>query len=110
MATQSFDPLSPATASTSAPYKDKTTFSTLTRERQNRHPPISGSDVPALDELVSPHLDSFNALVEDGDGGKGLLQLGVEDIGDKVAFDGQVTERKPFGNKITCKLCARVCA
>jgi DNA-directed RNA polymerase I subunit RPA2 len=104
MATESFDPLSPATASTSAPYKDKSTFHTLSRERQNRHPPISGSDVPALDELVAPHLESFNALVEDGESGVGLLQLGVNEIGEKVVFDGQQTDRKPWGNKITCKL------
>jgi DNA-directed RNA polymerase I subunit RPA2 len=104
MATHSFDPLSPSTASGSAPQKDHTTFRTLTRERQNRHPPIAASDVPALDELVAPHLDSFNALVEDGQIGKGLLQLGVEDIGEKTVFDGQTSERRPWGNKITCKL------
>lgn len=104
MATHSFDPLSPTTASTSAPYKDKTTFRTLDRERQFRHPPIAASDVPALDELVAPHLESFNALVEDGESGKGLLQRGIEDIGEKVVFDGQISARKPWGNKISCEL------
>jgi DNA-directed RNA polymerase I subunit RPA2 len=34
--------------------------------------------------------------------GAGLLQLGVNDIGQKVVFDGRATEGKPFGNKITC--------
>lgn len=96
-----YDPLAPSHASSST---DKTTFNTLTRERQFRHPPTDGSDVPALDELVKPHLESFNALVEDGsDGaGKGLLQLGVEDIGEKVVFDGQAEEGRPFGSKISC--------
>lgn len=41
-------------------------------------------------------------MVED-DSGKRLLQLGVEDIGEKVIFDGQESERKPFGNKISCE-------
>jgi hypothetical protein len=106
-----FDPLSPATAGGSGSQalvhknKDTSTFKTLTRERQFRHPPTSASDVPALDELVKPHLESFNALIEDtgaNAGGKGLLQLGVEDIGEKAVFDGKGDEERPWGNKITC--------
>ena len=57
-----FDPLSPSLASSS---KDNTTFKTLTRERAFRHPPVDSSDVPLLDELVKPHIESFNALIED---------------------------------------------
>lgn len=101
MATMTFDPLSPTTASSST---DHTTFHTLTRERQFRHPPAQVSDVPALDQLVSPHLESFNALVEDDQTGQGLLQLGVESIGKKVVFDGQASASKPWGNKISCEL------
>ena len=108
-----FDPLSPAQASSSSSSnptygEDKTTFRTLTRERQFRHPPSTASDVPALDELVAPHLESFNALVEDSEseGGKGLLQLGVEDIGEKVVFDGKGSETMPFGNRISCEFFA----
>ena len=93
------DPLAPVTASGSS--KDKSTFHTLDRERQFRHPPTDKSDVPALDELVRPHIDSFNALIEDSTG-KGLLQMGVEDIGEKSVFDGQGDEERPWGNKITC--------
>jgi DNA-directed RNA polymerase I subunit RPA2 len=98
-----YDPLAPTTASSST---DKSTFHTLKRERAFRHPPADKSDVPALDELVRPHLDSFNALVEDGpDGtGKGLLQLGVEDIDPKCIFDGQQEQGFPFGTKIACTL------
>ena len=62
MAVINYDPLAPTTASSS---KDTTSFHTLTRERAFRHPPKVGSDVPALDELVAPHIDSFNALIED---------------------------------------------
>ena len=97
-----YDPLAPTTASSSI---DKSTFGTLKRERAFRHPPSNKSDVPALDELVKPHLESFNALIEDGaDGtGKGLLQMGVEDIGEKVIFDGEAVEGAPFGTKIACE-------
>lgn len=112
-----FDPLSPSQASSSKRKqagKDNTTFRTLTRERTFRHPPVDQSEVPVLDELVRPHLDSFNALVENaeefkgGDGsvagqGKGLMQLGVEDIGEKSIFDGKPDENRPFGAKITCE-------
>jgi DNA-directed RNA polymerase I subunit RPA2 len=110
----SFDPLSPSLASTST---DHTTFRTLTRERAFRHPPTDGPDIAALEELVKPHIESFNALLDDGgtshkmssDGeanlpdGPGILQLGVNDIGQKVVFDGRAAEGKPFGNKITCE-------
>jgi len=57
-----FDPLSPSLASTS---KDHTTFRTLTRERAFRHPPTDGPDIAALEELVKPHIESFNALIDD---------------------------------------------
>lgn len=97
-----FDPLSPTHASTS---KDKSTFHTLDRERRFRHLPKDASDVKALDELVRPHLDSFNALTEgpDGDSKKGLLNLGIHDIGEKAVFDGKATDRRPFGQKISCR-------
>lgn len=60
----SFDPLAPTTASTS---KDHTTFHTLTRERAFRHPPADAPDIAALEELVKPHIESFNALLDDGE-------------------------------------------
>jgi hypothetical protein len=76
-------------------------FHTLTREAAFSYPPTDRSDVPALDELVAPHIESFNALMEDGEnGGKGLLALAVQDIGAKVVFDG----KKPgTGNKLSSK-------
>lgn len=91
----SFDPLSPSQASTSR-HPDHSTFHTLTRERAFRHPPSSAPDVPALEVLVRPHIDSFNALIEDEGGKKGLLQLGVEDLGEKAVWDAERTTRVAF--------------
>ncbi|KAI0717958.1 beta and beta-prime subunits of DNA dependent RNA-polymerase [Fomitopsis betulina] len=71
------------------------TFDTLTRERQFKSPPKDGAVVPILNEFVRPHLESFNALFDDsglpsGDGdGRGLLSLGIKDIGERVVFDGK---------------------
>lgn len=99
----SFDPLAPQTA-TSSKLPDRSNFGTLTRERMFRHPSTTGPDFQSLEELVRPHVESFDALTEGSDDGTpGLLQLGVEDIGEKVVFDGQASEEMPFGNKITCK-------
>jgi len=70
------------------------TFETLQRERLFRHPPKNGASVPILNEFVTPHLESFNALFDDsglplGDGdGKGLLSLAMKDIGERVVFSG----------------------
>ncbi|KAJ7639384.1 DNA-directed RNA polymerase I polypeptide 2 [Roridomyces roridus] len=58
------------------------------------NPPENGSTYNILNEFVAPHIESFNALFDDsglpsGDGdGRGLLSLGVEDIGERVVFDG----------------------
>ncbi|GMK59231.1 hypothetical protein CspeluHIS016_0702460 [Cutaneotrichosporon spelunceum] len=99
-----FDPLSPSKA-TSSKFPDRSTFGTLTRERQNRHPNANGPDFQKLEELVRPHIESFDALTEGGDdGAAGLLQLGVQDIGEKVVFDGKPTDKMPFGNKITYRI------
>ena len=70
------------------------TFETLKRERLFRHPPQNGASVPILNEFVTPHIESFNALFDDsglplGDGdGKGLLSLALKDIGERVVFSG----------------------
>ncbi|KAI5449924.1 hypothetical protein NCC49_003933 [Naganishia albida] len=95
-----FDPLAP----NATPSSSKHTFKTLERERLNRYPSTEGADHPSLDELVKPHIQSFNALMESSDGkGKGLLQLGVEDLGSKVLFDGK-GEGGVRGNKITYQI------
>ncbi|GHJ88216.1 hypothetical protein NliqN6_4618 [Naganishia liquefaciens] len=95
-----FDPLAP----NATPSSSKHTFKTLERERLNRYPSTEGADHPSLDELVKPHIQSFNALMEGSDGkGKGLLQLGVEDLGTKVVFDGK-GEGGVGGNKISYQI------
>lgn len=100
-AISTFDPLAP----NATPSSSKHTFRTLERERLNRHPTTTGPDHPALDELVKPHIESFNALIEDSTGtGKGLLQLAVEDIGKRVVFDGK-REDGTYGNKLSCECC-----
>ncbi|KAL7421444.1 hypothetical protein Q5752_004330 [Cryptotrichosporon argae] len=96
----SFDPLSPSTA-TSSRFPDKTTFHTLTRERAFRHPSATGPDFAALDALVRPAIESFNALVADEGG---LINLGVRDIGEKVVFDGRASEEMPLGNRIAYRI------
>lgn len=74
--------------------RTKNTFKTLEREEAFRNPAKKGSTVPILNEFVIPHLESFNALFDDsglaaGDGdGRGLLSLGLDDIGERVVFDG----------------------
>ncbi|TFK72054.1 beta and beta-prime subunits of DNA dependent RNA-polymerase [Pluteus cervinus] len=63
------------------------TFNTLAREQAFKYPPADGSVHEILNEFVSPHLESFNALFDEGDK-PGLLSLGIKDIGERVAFDG----------------------
>jgi DNA-directed RNA polymerase I subunit RPA2 len=97
------DPLHPA-----GPSSSKHTFKTLERERMNRHPSETGMDHPALEEIVKPHIASFDALTDMNGDGTGLLQLGVQNILPKTVFDGKKREgaapgsSASFGNKITC--------
>ncbi|KAJ7755894.1 hypothetical protein B0H16DRAFT_1540019 [Mycena metata] len=83
------------------------TFNTLAREEAFRNPPKDGSTHNILNEFVTPHLESFNALFDDsglpsGDGdGRGLLALGIEDIGERVVFDGDgKVDNRGWGNKM----------
>ncbi|CUM64158.1 uncharacterized protein PRCAT00001750001 [Priceomyces carsonii] len=71
-------------------------FKTLERERRFQNPPKDKSAYPLLAEAVSPHLGSFNALMEGPDGG--LLNLAAKDIGTKTIFDSEDSER--LGNKL----------
>lgn len=95
------------------PYKS--TFDTLAREKRFKHPPKNSHAVPILNEFVTPHLESFNALFDDsglprGDGdGKGLLALGLKDIGERVVFDGKgelgsESGQRGWGNRLTSAL------
>ncbi|KAF7352334.1 DNA-directed RNA polymerase subunit beta [Mycena venus] len=85
----------------------KPTFNTLAREEAFRNPPKNGSTYNILNEFVLPHLESFNALFDDsglpsGDGdGRGLISLGLEDIGERVVFDGDgKVDNRGWGNRM----------
>ncbi|CAL1700117.1 unnamed protein product [Somion occarium] len=92
--------------------KIKDTFDTIQREKNFKNPPQKGHSVPILNEFVTPHLESFNALFDDsglpaGDGdGRGLLSLGLKDIGERVVFDGRgeigsVSGQRGWGNRLS---------
>lgn len=83
------------------------TFNTLEREKTFKNPPQKGSSYSILNEFVTPHIESFNALFDDsglpaGDGdGSGLLSLALKDIGERVVFDGQKADGDDsWGNRM----------
>ncbi|KAL7282695.1 hypothetical protein ACG7TL_004169 [Trametes sanguinea] len=99
-------------ASSRSKLRVKSTFNTLERERKFKNPPEKGAVVPILNEFVTPHIESFNALFDDsglpaGDGdGRGLLHLGIEEIGKRVVFDGRgdvgaESGQRGWGNRLT---------
>lgn len=81
------------------------TFETLKREQLFRQPPQNGASVPILNDFVTPHVESFNALFDDsglplGDGdGRGLLSLALKDIGERVVFNGTGISGEEGGEK-----------
>ena len=95
-----------------SPRISPSTFDTLRREHTFKNPPKDGHAVPILNEFVTPILESFNALFDDsglpnGDGdGRGLLSLGISDIGERVVFDGKgelgaESGQRGWGNRLT---------
>ena len=91
----------------SIPYR----YETLEREKRFKEPPVKGPAIPVLEELAKPHIESFNALFDDsgldrGDtDGRGLLNLGIKDIGQKAVFSravkGEPNSENPWGSKLT---------
>jgi DNA-directed RNA polymerase I subunit RPA2 len=92
------------------------TFNTIQREESFKNPLKTGSTYPILNEFVTPHIESFNALFDDsglpkGDGdGRGLLSLGLKDIGERVVFDGSgelgtESGQHGWGNRLSSKWC-----
>ncbi|KAG0281790.1 hypothetical protein BGZ95_010443 [Linnemannia exigua] len=74
-------------------------FNTLERERIFKNPSDKSFQTPALQELVAPHIEAFNSLMEFGKGSKsGLLDLAIQDIGPKAVFD---MHGGGLGNKLT---------
>lgn len=90
----------------------KHSFHTYAREKQFSNPSPTSHDIPILNELVAPHIESFNALFDDsglphGDGdGRGLLSLAIADIGERVVFDGKGSSGDSTirGNRLSCML------
>ena len=75
-------------------------FNTLERERTFQNPSDKSFQTPALQEMVAPHIEAFNALMEFGVGKKtGLLDLALQDIGPKSVFD---KHGGGLGNKLSC--------
>ena len=83
------------------------TFNTLEREKSFINPPKDGLSYDILNEFVTPHIESFNALFDDsglpvGDGdGRGIISLAIKDIGERVVFDGNGHESDSRGNRIS---------
>lgn len=59
-------------------------FDTLRREKLFRSPPKDHTAFPALVAAVQPHIDSFNALLDN----RKLIDAALKDIGTKVFLDG----------------------
>jgi DNA-directed RNA polymerase I subunit RPA2 len=60
-------------------------FDTARREKLFKNPPNDHTPYPALLETIKPHIDSFNALLDNNK----LLEAGLKDIGTKVFLDGE---------------------
>ncbi|SLM35994.1 dna-directed rna polymerase i subunit beta [Lasallia pustulata] len=60
-------------------------FDTLRREKLFRNPPKDHTAYPALVEALQPHIESYNALLDE----RKLLEAGIQDIGTKVFLDGE---------------------
>ena len=88
-------------------------YETLEREKRFKEPPEKGSSIPLLGELAKPHIESFDALFDDsgldrGDtDGRGLLNLGIKDIGLRTVFSG-AAKGEPNENPLRTKL-TRAC-
>lgn len=77
-----------------------TSFETLKREHSFRHPNKEGPAVPALETLVAPHIESFDALFDDANG-PSLIQLAIDDMTPRVLFDGSGGNQDPTaGNRL----------
>jgi DNA-directed RNA polymerase I subunit RPA2 len=76
-----------------APSKSKwtTDFDTVRRQKLFQNPPTDKTAYPTLAESIEPHIHSFNAIFDRG----GLIEHGLQDIGVKVALDGNPNPADP---------------
>lgn len=77
-------------SSGSRPSRNPQSFHTLDFVRQAVHPSEVEADVPALHELIRPHIDSFDSIFEDD-----LLGMAVASLDRKEIIDAN-------GNRINC--------
>lgn len=73
-------------------------FNTLEREKLFLNPSSKKLGVPRLQEIVKPHVDSFNCLLEPPT--KSLLNFAIDDIGVREIFDVP-SESLVAGNKLS---------
>lgn len=82
------------------PGEASTSFQTLKREHAFRHPNKGGAAVPSLEELVAPHIESFDALFDDTNG-PSLMKLAIDDMAPRVIFDGSGgAQNSTSGNRL----------
>ena len=62
-------------------------FDTLRREDLFRNPPKDHSAYPALKEALQPHIESFNAILDNAN----ILDAGIKDIGTKSFLEAEET-------------------
>ncbi|KZT62758.1 DNA-directed RNA polymerase I polypeptide 2 [Calocera cornea HHB12733] len=81
-------------------------YDTVNRTKLFQNPPTEGTSVPILQELVAPHIQSFNALFDASGSGetKGLLKLGIEDIGEKVIFEHYEDGQPASGARLSIRI------
>jgi len=60
-------------------------FDTVRREKLFRNPPRDHTAYPALVAALEPHIESFNALLDNNK----LVEAALKDIGTKVFLDGE---------------------
>ncbi|KAJ0419416.1 hypothetical protein BJY00DRAFT_163801 [Aspergillus carlsbadensis] len=58
-------------------------YDVLRREKLFRNPPEDHTAYPSLAAAIKPHVDSFNALFEEG----GIIEAGLKDIGTRTFLD-----------------------
>lgn len=92
-------PTSPSSSASTS-----TSFHTLKRENAFRNPNSEGPAVPMLEEIIRPHIESFDILWDDA-GGPGLVQVGIDSMTPKVVFDGSHGVQDPLqGNRLESEL------
>jgi DNA-directed RNA polymerase I subunit RPA2 len=87
-------------------------FNTLRREHLFRNPPTDRTAYPALQAAVEPHISSFNRLFAEDDYAarrppatqRGLIALGIEDIGYKTFLDGRNDGEARVRNRLTIRV------